>query len=184
MAAVVGATELHRAGRGGGAADLRGGGAMILAKDGISVDLPRGWEGRAFVPAVPAPALTYPVLHAATFALPHDDSSFGGGLARAMGAEATMFSLVEFDPALAGEKLFRGDRLPIVVRPADLSPGALQVRRPGHAGVQRFFAESRRAFCLYAIVGSRDDRSDRVRQLNGVLATLRIEPLHTPPGDG
>jgi len=156
---------------------------MILAKDGISVDLPRGWEGRAFVPAVPAPALTFPVLHAATFALPPDDSSFGGGLARAMGAEGTMFSLVEFDPALAGEKLFREDRLPIALRPGELSPSALQVRRRGHAGVQRFFAESGRAFCLYAIVGSRDDRSDRVRRLNGVLATLRIEPLPSPPGD-
>jgi hypothetical protein len=157
---------------------------VILSKDGISVDLPRGWEGRAFVPSVPAPALTFPVLHAATFALPPDDSSFGGGLARAMGAEGTMFSLVEFDPALAGDTLFCEDRLPIAVRPRELSPSALQVRRPGHAAVQRFFAESRRAFCLYAIVGSRDDRSDRVRQLNGVLATLRIEPLHTGNGDG
>jgi hypothetical protein len=157
---------------------------MILAKEGISVDLPRGWEGRAFVPALPAPALTYPVLHAATFALPHDDSSFGGGLARAMGAEGTMFSLVEFDPALAGERLFREDTLPIAVRPAELSTRALQVRRPGHSGVQRFFAESRRAFCLYAIVGSRDDRAERVRRLNGVLATLRIEPLPASPGGG
>jgi hypothetical protein len=41
-----------------------------------------------------------------------------------------------------------------------------------------------RAFCLYAIVGSRNNRADRVRQLNGVLATLRIEPLHAGPGDG
>ena len=154
---------------------------MILAKDGISVDLPRGWEGRAFVPAVPAPALTYPVLHAATFALPPDDSSYGGGLARAMGAEGTMFSLVEFDPALAGDTLFREGRLPIVVRPSELSPSALQVRRPGHAGVQRFFAESRRAFCLYTIVGSSDDRPGRVRELNGVLATLRVEPR--PPAE-
>jgi hypothetical protein len=155
---------------------------MILSKDGISVDLPRGWEGRAFVPAVPAPELAYPVLHAATFALPSDDSSFGGGLARAMGAEGTMFSLVEFDPALAGEKLFRQDRLPIVLRPAELSPSALQVPRPGHAGVQRFFAEFGRAFCLYAIVGSSRDRSDRVRQLNRVLGTLRIDPLPAANG--
>ena len=157
---------------------------MILAKDGISVDLPRGWEGRAFVPAASAPTLTYPVLHAATFPLPPDDSSFGGGLARAMGAEATMFSLVEFDPALSREKLFREDRLPIAVRPSELSPTALQVRRPGQAAVQRFFAESARAFCLYVIVGSKDGRTDRVRGLNDVLATLRIDPLGPPPGTG
>jgi hypothetical protein len=157
---------------------------MILTKDGISVDLPRGWEGRAFVPVAPAPALTFPVLHAATFAIPPDDSSYGGGLARAMGTEATMFALVEFDRALAGEKLFREDRLPIAVRPAELSPGALQVRRPGHAAVQRFFAESGRAFCLYAIVGSRHDRAARVRRLNDVLATLRIRPTAADKGDG
>ena len=157
---------------------------MILTKDGISVDLPRGWEGRAFVPVLPEPALTFAVLHAATFAIPPDDSSYGGGLARAMGTEATMFALVEFDPALAGEKLFRDDRLPIAVRPAELSPGALQVPRPGHAAVQRFFAESGRAFCLYAIVGSRDDRAARVRRLKDVVATLRIRPLiaHTEQG--
>jgi hypothetical protein len=42
--------------------------------------------------------------------------------------------------------------------------------------VQRFFAESGRAFCLYVIVGARGDRSDRVHRLNRVLATLRIAP--------
>lgn len=157
---------------------------MILAKDGISVDLPQGWEGRAFVPTAPQPERTYPVLHAATFALPPDDSSFGGGLQRAMGAEGTMFSLVEFDPELSAEKLFREDRLPIALRPSELSPGALQVPRPGHAAVQRFFAESERAFCLYAIVASRRDRPGSVRRLNGVLASLRIEPLAGPARDG
>jgi hypothetical protein len=153
---------------------------MILAKAGISVDLPQGWEGRAFVPAAPEPERTFPVLHAATFAFPPDDSSFAGGLQRAMGAEGTMFSLVEFDPALSTEKLFREDRLPIALRPPELSPGALQVPRPGQAAVQRFFAESERAFCLYAIVASRQDRAGRVRRLNDVLASLRIERLAGP----
>jgi hypothetical protein len=156
---------------------------MILAKAGISVDLPQGWEGRAFVPAAPEPEHTYPVLHAATFALPPDDSSFGGGLQRAMGSEGTMFSLVEFDPALSTEKLFREDHLPIALLPSELSPGALQTPRAGHTAAQRFFAESERAFCLYAIVASRQDRPDRVRRLNGVLASLRIEPLAGPAGN-
>ncbi len=153
---------------------------MILSKQGISVDLPSGWEGRAFLPDVPPPALNYPVLHAASFAMPPDDSSYAGRLANAMGPSGTLFSLVEFDPALAGDALFRQGRLPLSLTLADLSPAALQVRRPGHAGAQRFFAAAGRAFCLYVIVGTGTDAAGRVRSLNAVLASLRIEP--SPPG--
>jgi hypothetical protein len=157
---------------------------MILAKQGISIDLPRGWEGRAFIPALPAAALTFPVLHAATFALPPDDSSFAGRLAEAMGPVGTLLSLVEYDPALARDALFREHHLPISMRLGDLSPAALQVRRAGHAGAQRFFSAAGRAFCLYVIVGSGGDATGSVRRLNEVLATLRIEPNASSDSEG
>jgi hypothetical protein len=146
-----------------------------LSKQGISVDLPSGWEGRAFVPEAPPPALTFPVLHAANFAMAPDNSSYAGRLAADMDAAGTLFSLVEFDPALAGDALFEEGRLPIALRLDDLNPSALQVRRPGHAGAQRFFAAAGRAFCLYVVVGTGDDAAGNLRALNTVLATLRIE---------
>ena len=149
---------------------------MRLAKQGISVDLPPGWEGRAFLPSAPPPALNFPVLHAASVAMPPDDSSYAGRLASAMGSSGTLLSLVEFDPALAGDALFREGRLPLSLALADMSPASLQVRRPGHAGTQRFFAAAGRAFCLYVIVGTGTDAAGRIRALNAVLASLRIEP--------
>lgn len=157
---------------------------MILRKEGISVDLPPGWEGRAFVPDAPPPSLNFPVLHAASFAMVPDDSSFAGRLAAAMSRRDAMFSLVEYDPRLAGDALFRENSLPIVVSPADVHPMAMQVPRRGQGAVQRFFAASKRAFCLYVIVG--DDRA-RFAQLNHILASLRVEPLARalpPEGDG
>jgi len=147
---------------------------MILSKDGISVDLPPGWEGRAFVPSAPPPALNFPVLHAASFAMVPDDSSFAGRLAAAMSRRDAMFSIVEYDPRLARDALFREANLPIVLSPSDVHPTAMQVPRPGQAAAQRFFAASDRAFCLYVIVG--DDRL-RFAELDRVLASIRVEPL-------
>lgn len=147
---------------------------MILAKDGISVDLPVGWEGRAFVPSVPPPALNFPVLHASSFAMVPDDSSFAGRLAAAMSERDAMFSLVEYDPRLAGDALFREHGLPVRVAPAEVRPTAMQVPRRGQGGAQRFFAASGRAFCLYVIVG--DERA-RFGELDAILGSLRIEPI-------
>ncbi|HXY71669.1 MAG TPA: hypothetical protein VEM41_03930 [Actinomycetota bacterium] len=147
---------------------------MILSKDGISVDLPVGWEGRAFVPSVPPPALNFPVLHASSFAMVPDDSSFAGRLAAAMSERDAMFSLVEYDPRLAGDALFREHRLPMRVSPAEVHPTAMQVPRRGQGGAQRFFAASSRAFCLYVIVGN--ERA-RFGELDAILASLRIEPI-------
>lgn len=156
---------------------------MILSKQGISVDLPAGWEGRAFLPAVPPPALIFPVLHAASFPLPPDDSSFAGRLASALGPRGVLFSLVEYDPALSGDALFREGALPVSVRLGDLDSAALQVRRPGQAGVQRFFAAAGRAFCLYVIVSTGSDAAGSIRELNRVLDTLRITPAPAAPSE-
>jgi len=159
---------------------------MILAKDGVSVDLPSGWEGRAFVPTVPPPAINFPVLHAASFPLVPDDSSFGGRLAAAMGGRDAMFALVEYDPRLAGDALFREWRLPITLTGAQVHPMALQVPRPGQGGIQRFFAASARAFCLYVILGSRGGAGARIAEVNRILASIRVAPLARtlPSNDG
>ena len=156
---------------------------MILSKDGISVDLPAGWEGRAFVPAAPPPALNFPILHGASFAMVPDDSSFAGRLTAAMGRRDAMFSIVEYDPRLAGDALFREHGLPLRVSPGDVHPMAMQVPRRGQGGAQRFFSASGRAFCLYVVVA--DDRT-RFDELDGILASLRIEPLarSLPPPEG
>jgi hypothetical protein len=55
---------------------------------------------------------------------------------------------------------------------------------PGQAGLQRFFNESGRAFCLYVVIGAYQRRHDVVPAVNTVLATVQIDPAGstaTPP---
>jgi len=150
---------------------------MRLSKDGLSVDLPAGWEGRAFIPSVPPPALNFPVLHASSFPMVPDDSSFAGRLAAAMGERDAVLSLVEFDPRLSGDALFREHRLPLRVAPAEVHPMAMQVPRSGQGGTQRFFAASGRAFCLYLVVGQLGDARARFSELDVILGSIRVDPL-------
>jgi len=57
----------------------------------------------------------------------------------------------------------------------EFAPNQLQVARPGHLGVQRFFTESGRPFCLYAVVSPARQRLERlVGDLSAVLATVRF----------
>jgi hypothetical protein len=51
----------------------------------------------------------------------------------------------------------------------------LQRRIPGHAGLQLFFNEGGRAFCLYIVLGDADDAHRLVRRAEQVLSTLAIE---------
>ena len=46
----------------------------------------------------------------------------------------------------------------------------------GQAGVQYFFNEGGRAFCLYAVIGSYAQRAALVPKVNAVLATVKIAP--------
>ena len=46
----------------------------------------------------------------------------------------------------------------------------------GQAGVQRFFHDQGRAFCLYVVIGAFARRRELVHRVNEVLATLTIEP--------
>jgi hypothetical protein len=46
----------------------------------------------------------------------------------------------------------------------------------GQAGVQRFFNDQGRAFCLYVVIGSFAHRQSLVTRVNQVLATLTIDP--------
>ena len=51
---------------------------------------------------------------------------------------------------------------------------ALQRGVAGQSGLQLFFTESARPFCLYVVLGSHIDRVELVAKVNEVLATLVI----------
>ena len=152
---------------------------MRVSGHGISIDLPEGWEGRIYRRPL---ANAYPILHAGSFALPHKDGDFGGDAIASMSEDDVFLALLEYDGALGGTGLFNQPGLPLPLHASDLSPAAFPRRISGRVGVQRFFTEHRRPFCLYAVIGSAGIVPPRpqVKEANRVLRTVSIERSGAP----
>jgi hypothetical protein len=147
---------------------------MNVSGHGISIDLPSGWEGRIYRRRL---AHAYPVLHAGSFALPSGDGDFGDGAIGAMSNGDVFLALLEYDPVLAGAGLFDATGLPLPIRPSELSPAAFRRRLAGRLGVQRFFTERARPFCVYLVLGVDAIEPPRplVKEANRILRTVSIE---------
>ena len=160
---------------------------MRLTGAGLTVDLPRGWEGsiqssrQVDADAIAqhrrrtgvAPA-TPPTAHLANFALPVDRGDFGSGAVDVMTDDHAFVALVEYGPAEAGTALFDAPP-PVALRASDFDPRALQRTLAGQSGHQRFFTTNGRPFALYAVLGRARAVDPLVRQVNDVLRSLRVE---------
>jgi hypothetical protein len=164
-----------------------------LVAHGIEVSMPSGWEGRLFrrpragevasadasiegAPAAPQES-TNAVLHVSTIAIPPDVGDFASGAVDKLGADDVFIVLFEYDPSSVGTELFKSAGPPRSLAADDFSPNVMQRAIRGQAGVQRFFNDQGRAFCLYVVIGSFARRKELVARVNEVLATLTIEPL-------
>jgi hypothetical protein len=148
-----------------------------LSGSGVSVDLPPNWEGSidgGGFPQLADGARQPTVLHAGSFPLPADRGSFGSGATELMNTDDIFVVLFEYGPDSVGTPLFQADGLPRVLSPNDFDRDALQHALPGQSGLQRFFTERGRAFCLYVVIGSHIDRSELAPRVNQVLATIEI----------
>ena len=161
---------------------------MKLAAHGITADLPDGWEGaisaesqerlqaQAHALGPPGqPSDARPVAHFATFGLPAERSDFGGTVVGGMRPDDVFVSLLEYGPEEAGSALFSRRGLPWRLDAGDFSPRMLQRGVRGQSGLQVFFTERGRAFCLYVVLGADADRARLVRRVEQVLATIQIE---------
>lgn len=143
---------------------------------GIALSPPLGWEAVIFRRS-PAPGeTTHPVVHAGNFALPAVRGDYGSGAVEVMLPGDIFFCLLEFHRSSAGQALFANNARPSQLTAADLSPRALQRALPGQAGVQRFFADHGRAFCLYLVVSGPPGRSGLFSGPNQLLQTLQVAP--------
>ncbi|MFP5219246.1 MAG: hypothetical protein ACLGIG_05850 [Actinomycetes bacterium] len=115
------------------------------------------------------------VLHAATVALPETRGDFGGGVTPLLTAADVFLTLAEYDAEAVGTPLFSTRGRPRV-RPDDFAPNQLQRSLPGQSGVQYFFTEGGRAYCLYIVLGNHARRAALVRKVNELLAGLDLEP--------
>lgn len=164
---------------------------MKLAAHGLAAALPAGWEGtitaerepllrpqaasadaaaRATAPTAP------PVAHFATFPLPAARDDFGGDAVQIMGRDDVFIALLEYDAEEVTSALFSDVGLPRRLDPRAFSPRMLHRRIAGHAGLQRFFNDTARAFCLYVVLGDAGDAHRLVRRAEQVLATVVIDP--------
>lgn len=152
-----------------------------MADQGVSVDLPPGWEAE-FIKRVPnlaplgtnEPEKTYTVVHIANWPMPAERGDFGSGAVEIMRGEDILIVLAEYGPENLGTALFSHEGLPWPLDPDSFDPNRLQRPLPGQGGLQRFFAESGRAFCLYVVLGNLADADDLVALVNGILATVTI----------
>ena len=160
-----------------------------LTGQGVTVDLPPGWDGRIFrrpqqgeasttdsgSPA-PSGATTHSVVHLASVALPSTIGDFGSGAVEQLGVHDVLVVLFEYNPASAGTKLFSRRGLPRALEAGAFSPNVLQRRLRGQAGTQVFFIEAGRPFSLYVVLGSYANRTELVPMVNQVLETIRVNP--------
>jgi hypothetical protein len=163
-----------------------------LSDGGISVDLPRGWDGHirpagqgrgpepergaganATTPADPGGHPVPRVLHVASFGLPADRGDYGSGAVELMGGSDVLVCLLEHEPEATATALFQRTGVPRLV-PSMFSPQTMQRALPGMAGAQQFFQVGGRAFCLYVVVGSWRTRGPLVRAADRVVASIEI----------
>lgn len=177
---------------------------MDLSGYGINTTLLPGWEGRImkraepivgqgsgpkpeYVPESPGTngwsngartsgERTYPIVHMANFAIPDDRGDFGSGAVELMRDDDLFITLFEYGPESVGQPMFSTQGLPRRVTADQFSPNALQRTITGQSGLQIFFTEGNRAFCLFIALGSHANRAALATKASAALANVSIQP--------
>ena len=147
---------------------------MRTSGHGLSIEVPPGWEAR--IVRRPSSA---PFLHLASFALHAETGQFGAAVTAAMKPDSAFAALVEYvvDADVTPHAGLFAARFKPRLGLHEFHHTQLQVMRPGHLGMQRFFTEGGRPFCLYAVVAPARRRPAQLAgELSAVLKTLRFEP--------
>ncbi len=114
------------------------------------------------------------MIRCATFPLPADGDSFGADVVTSMTSTDVLVVLFEYEPEVAGAPPFTAAGVPNSLEPEQFSRESLQRAMHGQSGLQHFFTERGRAFCLYVVLGSHIDRASLLPKVNRVLDTLEI----------
>jgi hypothetical protein len=158
-----------------------------VSAHGLTIDVLPGWDARIrlLTSAVEATVnnvlgglaggpQAHPVLHAGDFALPEHRGDFGSGAVDIMRPTETFIALVEYRPDNTKTALFAHAGPPRQISPDAFSTQQLQRTIRGQAGVQRFFSDQGRAFCLYVVIGSMANRRALAAKVNATLARIEI----------
>lgn len=156
-----------------------------LSGHGLEVELPHQWEGRIYQRSVESSAVyslpggwarerTHPVMHLANFALPAVRGDYGSGAVEHMGVADIFIALLEFGADCLGTALYRPLGLP-QIKPGQFNPNGLQRRIAGQAGVQHFFTDNDRPFCLYVVIGAHERAATSAAVVNTVLKRIETQ---------
>ena len=147
----------------------------VLSAEGITVELPPGWEGAIGHESILDDGSVRNVIaHFATFPLPARRGDFGGGAVDLMGGGDVFIALFDYGRQSAGTSLFAAAGPPASIDAGHFDRSVLQKPLPLQSAVQRFFTVSGRAMCLYIVVGSHIDRAEVLPAINSFLASLVI----------
>ena len=154
-----------------------------LTAEGMSVDVPPGWEGRIYT-RPPAAGTSWfgsaaispvanAVLHLASFAMPPGTGDYGSGAVEQMTNTDLLVIVMEHGRESAKTALFAPTGIPRLVVD-DVSTVCLQRLIDGQGGAQKFFNVAGRAFCLYVVFGSHARRVRTIPVVNGILDSLSV----------
>jgi hypothetical protein len=145
----------------------------MIARHGLAVAPPAGWDVRIYRRAPADGDTTHPIVHAATIRLPAQRGDYGSNVVTRLGPDDAFVAVLEFDPASATQPLFARSGLPRL-RANDFATHQLHRALPGQSGTQVFFHVGHRAFSLYAVLGAHSRRLFVVPRVEDLLRSIRI----------
>lgn len=152
--------------------------ATPIARFGLRIDPPKGWQVAVFRRLAEPGEVTHPVLHACTRRMPEDRGDFGSGVVDVLGPEDVFMALLEYGSDVAGRGLFEKHGMPALA-PSQFSPDRMQRHIPGRSASQHFFSTGGRAFCLFTVLGSHARRMGTVPKAVGLVRNLQILDVAT-----
>jgi hypothetical protein len=144
---------------------------------GVRVEVPGGWETQATggnSQQLSSGRRETTLIHIGSFPLPAEQATFGATAVELMGSNDVLMILFEYGPESLGTPVFASQGIPRPLDPQLFDRNALQRGVAGQSGLQQFFTEKGRPFCLYVVLGSHIDRVELVAKVNEVLNTLVI----------
>jgi hypothetical protein len=151
---------------------------------GLSVAPPRGWDVRIARRAPGAEGdRSRPVLHACTKPLPENRGDYGSGAVELLTGDDVFVSLLEFGPESVGKAMFSRQGVPSPLPLSSFSPTRLQRTLPGQSGLQLFFSDNERAFCLYVVLGAHSRRVELANKAEQLIDSLGIARVPADSAD-
>ncbi len=149
---------------------------MKIASHGLTVQSATPVDARIFQRQAMDGETTHPVVQISTTSMPDSTGDYGSGAVDVLGPNDVFLTLVEFGAAEVASPLFATKGLPKTLNPNDFSRDALQRVQKGQSGMQFWFSEAGRAFCLYIVLGSHANRRRLMPKATAMVQSLQIGP--------